>query len=67
MSYPIGQSNEEAAHARARLERAQAGERLKGSEARAIQQVRDAGWKIDMNAKRIETTRAATEPRRAAA
>src|ERR1700687_446695 len=25
-----------------------------------MQQVRDAGWKIDMNAKRIETTRAAT-------
>ena len=60
VSYPIGQSNEEAAHARARLERTQADERLKGSEARAIQQVRDAGWKIDMNAKRIETTRAAT-------
>jgi outer membrane protein TolC len=61
VSYPLGQSNEEAAYARARLERTQAGERLKGGEARAIQQVRDAGWKIDMNAKRIETTRAATD------
>jgi outer membrane protein len=60
VTYPIGQSNEEAAYARARLERTQAGERLKSSEARAIQQVRDAGWKIEMNAKRIETTRAAT-------
>jgi outer membrane protein len=60
VSYPIGQSNEEASYARARLERTQAGERLKGSEARAILQVRDAGWKIDMNAKRIETTKAAT-------
>ena len=60
VSYPLGQSNEEAAHARARLERTQAGERLKSSEARAIQQVRDAGWKIDMNAKRMEATRAAT-------
>jgi outer membrane protein TolC len=60
VSYPIGQSNEEASYARARLERTQAGERLKSSAARAIQQVRDAGWKIEMNAKRIETTRAAT-------
>ena len=60
VSYPLGQSNEEATYARARLERTQADERLKSSEARAIQQVRDAGWKIEMNAKRIETTRAAT-------
>jgi outer membrane protein TolC len=60
LSYPLGQSNEEANHARAKLERAQAAERLKGSQARAIQQVRDAAYKIDMNAKRIETTRAAT-------
>jgi outer membrane protein TolC len=60
VSYPIGRSNEEASYARSRLERTQAGERLKGSEARAIQQVRDAGWKIEMNAKRIETTRAAS-------
>ena len=60
VSYPIGQSSEEASYARAKLERTQAGERLKSSEARAIQQVRDAGWKIDMNGKRIETTRAAS-------
>jgi outer membrane protein len=60
VSYPIGQSSDEANYARAKLERTQAGERLKGSEARAIQQVRDAGWKIDMNGKRIETTRAAS-------
>ena len=36
-------------------------ERLKSAEARAILQVRDAAWKIEMNAKRIETTRAARE------
>ena len=51
----------EANYARAQLERAQAEQRLKSAEARAIQQVRDAGWKIEMNAKRIETTRAARE------
>src|SRR5205823_7396501 len=31
------------------------------AEARVIQQVREAGWKIDMNAKRMQTTRAARE------
>jgi outer membrane protein TolC len=61
VSYPIGQSAEEANYARAKLERAQSEQRLKGAEARAIQQVRAAGWQIDMNAKRIETTRAARE------
>jgi outer membrane protein len=60
LSYPLGQSNEEANYARARLARVQAAERLKGSQGRAIQQVRDAAYKIDMNAKRIETTRAAS-------
>jgi outer membrane protein len=60
LSYPLGQSNEEANYARARLARIQAAERLKGSQGRAIQQVRDAAYKIDMNAKRIETTRAAS-------
>jgi outer membrane protein TolC len=61
VSYPIGQSTEEANYARTKLERAQNEERLKATQARAIQQVRDAGWKIEMNAKRIETTRAALQ------
>src|SRR5206468_3657009 len=47
--------------ARAKLEHSQAEQRLKAGEARAILQVRDAAWKIEMNAKRIETTRAARE------
>jgi outer membrane protein len=59
VSYPIGQSTEEANYARARLENTQAQERLRSAEAKVIQQVRDAGWKIDMNARRIETARAA--------
>ncbi|HJZ75867.1 MAG TPA: efflux RND transporter permease subunit, partial [Vicinamibacterales bacterium] len=61
VSYPLGQSTEEANAARAQLEHAQSEERLKSAEARAIQQVRDAAWTIEMNAKRIETTRAARE------
>jgi outer membrane protein len=61
VSYPIGESTDQANYARARLERSQSAERLKSAEARSIQQIRDAGWKIEMNAKRIETTRAARE------
>jgi len=61
VSYPIGESSEQANLARAKLERSQSDERLKSAQARAIQQVRDAAWKIEMNAKRIETTRAARE------
>jgi HAE1 family hydrophobic/amphiphilic exporter-1 len=61
VTYPIGRSSEEAASARAKLERQQAEARLKSSESKAIQQVRDAGWKIEMNAKRIATTRAARQ------
>ena len=61
VSYPVGESAEQANYARARLERSQSAERLKSAQARAIQQIRDAAWKIDMNDKRIETTRAARE------
>jgi len=61
VSYPIGKATEEANHARAKLEHAQSQERLKSAESQAVQQVRDAWWKIDMNAKRIETARAARE------
>jgi len=61
VSYPLGESAEQATSARAKLERSQSAERLKGAEGRAIQEIRDAGWKIEMNAKRIDTTRAARE------
>jgi len=61
VSYPIGQTTDEANYARSRLESNQAEQRLKGAEARAIQQVRDAAWKIEMNQKRIETTKASRE------
>ena len=40
---PIGESVEQANYARAQLERSQSEQRLKSAEARAIQQVRDAG------------------------
>ncbi|MGE5358326.1 MAG: TolC family protein [Bacteroidales bacterium] len=61
VNYPIGRSTEEAQYARAKLARAQVEQRVRSAEARAIQQVRDAWWRIEMNAKRIDTTRAARE------
>ena len=61
LSYPIGRSQEEANFARSRLEQTQAETRIKATAGRVIQQVREAGWKIDMNTKRIDTTKAARE------
>ena len=61
VTYPIGQSTEQADYARATLERTQSEQRLKSAESQAIQQVRDAWWKVEMNARRIETTRAQRE------
>ena len=61
LSYPIGGGAEDAAYARTKLEHAQAESRLKSAEAKVIQEVRDAAWKVEMNAKRIETTRVARD------
>ena len=61
VSYPIGQSSDEANQTRTRLEAQQAEQRVKGAEGRAIQQVRDAAWKVAMNARRVETARAVRE------
>jgi outer membrane protein len=60
ISYPLGQSTQEATFARNKLERTQAEARVKSAEGRAIRQVRDAAWKVEMNAKRVDTVRAAT-------
>lgn len=61
VSYPLGSSVEDANYVRATIEQSQTEQRLKSAEARAIQQVRDAGWQLEMNTKRIETTRAARD------
>jgi outer membrane protein TolC len=61
VSYPIGESEAEANQARSRLEAQQSQQRVRGAEARVIQQVRDAAWKVQMNARRIETARAVRE------
>jgi len=60
VSYPIGGSAQDATFARSRLERTQAEARVKSAEGRVVQQIREAAWKVEMNAKRVETTRAVT-------
>lgn len=61
VAYPIGQGAEQANHARSQLEAQQAAQRVRAAEARVIQQVRDAAWKVEMNARRLETARAVRE------
>jgi len=61
VSYPLGHSADEATYVRTRLERDQSDQRLKSVEAHVIQEVRSAAWNVDMNAKRVETARAARE------
>jgi outer membrane protein TolC len=61
VNYPLGQAVEDANYARAQLEREQSHEQLKSAEARVIQQVRSAWRTIEMDAKRIETTRLARQ------
>jgi outer membrane protein len=59
VNYPLGQGVEDANYARAQLEREQAQDQVKSAETRVIQQVRSAWRTVEMNGKRIETTRAA--------
>jgi outer membrane protein TolC len=61
VSYPLGPAIEDANYARAQLERQQSESQLKSAEARVIQQVRSAWRTIEMDAKRIDTTRVARE------
>ena len=59
VSYPLGRSNEDAALAGAKLQEAQARGRLQSLEMRIVRQLRQAGWLLEMNASRIETSRMA--------
>jgi outer membrane protein TolC len=61
VSYPLGRTSEEANYERARLVQQQSQERFKGAASRAVQQVRDAWWQVEMNSRRIATTRATRE------
>lgn len=58
-SYPIGRSYEEAGLATARLQETQARARLESLEMQVVRQIRQAGWQLELNTKRMQTSRAA--------
>ena len=60
-SYPLGKSAAEANLARARIEKDQAGARLRSLETTAVREVREAGWLLEQNQQRIETARLSRE------
>jgi outer membrane protein TolC len=61
ISQPLGQSYDAAGLARSRLESQQRERRLKELEVDAIRQVRQAAWQLEMNVKRVQTTRLGRE------
>ena len=61
VNYPLGHAVEDANYARARLERERSAADLKSAEGQVVKQVRTAWRAIEMNAKTIETTRAARD------
>ena len=58
VAYPLGRSADEANLARSRLEEAQARARLQSSELKAVRQLRQSAWQVDMNGRRINSSRA---------
>ncbi len=60
LSYPLGKGIEDAVAARARLEEQQARDRLRSLEMKAVRQLRQSAWQMELNAKRINTSRAAS-------
>jgi outer membrane protein TolC len=61
VSYPIGQSTEQANLARARIERDQTEARIRSIELTAVREVRDAALRLEQNRQRIETARSGRE------
>ena len=57
ISYPLGQTQQEANYARERLEYSQAQTQLRNQEMLVATQVREAGRQVQTNQRRVETTR----------
>ncbi|HEY0876784.1 MAG TPA: efflux RND transporter permease subunit [Vicinamibacterales bacterium] len=60
-AYPLGKSTQEAALARAQIERNQQSARLRSLELTVVREVREAARRLEQNQQRIETTRLARE------
>ncbi|MGE0813336.1 MAG: TolC family protein [Vicinamibacterales bacterium] len=61
MTYPLGQSADEANYGRAQLEARQAALRLRSLEVKVAQQLREAAGNVEASRQRIDTSRAARE------
>jgi outer membrane protein TolC len=59
ITYPLGHGVEDAALARSRIEEQQARARLQNAELKAVRQLRQSAWQMEMNARRITTSRVA--------
>jgi outer membrane protein TolC len=57
VTYPLGHGVEDAALARSRIEELQSRARLQNAEMKAVRQLRQSAWQIEMNARRIQTSR----------
>ncbi len=60
-SYPIGNSQQQASLARARLQKSRDETQLKNSELQVVTQVRQAARQLNTNQQRVQTTRASRE------
>jgi outer membrane protein TolC len=61
LTYPLGNTVEQANLARARIERDQAAARVRSLELTVVRDVRDAGLRLEQNRQRIETARLGRE------
>ena len=61
LTYPLGNTVEQANLARARIERDQAAARVRSLELSVVRDVRDAGLRLEQNRQRIETARLGRE------
>jgi HAE1 family hydrophobic/amphiphilic exporter-1 len=61
VSYPLGQSAQDASYARARIEEAQARARLKSLDVTLVRQIREAALEAEMNGRRLQAARTARE------
>jgi HAE1 family hydrophobic/amphiphilic exporter-1 len=60
-SYPLGNSAQQANHARAKIERDQAAARVRANELSIVREIRQVALRLEQNRQRIETTKLARE------
>ncbi|HEY2432692.1 MAG TPA: efflux RND transporter permease subunit [Vicinamibacterales bacterium] len=61
LAYPLGRSADQANYARTKLEKEQSAERVRSQEFKVVREVRQAGFQLEQNRQRIDTTRLTRE------